>query len=117
MSSGSQAPWHRPRADPKDSGPKLPLYDVQDAHVAAQHTIEELYRKDGSKLWRALAAYTALPEVASDAVAEAFAQALRRGVLVHVGAGGVAEVGQELGDRSHQSAEPVDYGEEGRRSG
>lgn len=51
--------------------------------VAAMHTaterIETLYREDGERLWRALAAYAGDPEIASDAVAEAFAQALRRG--------------------------------------
>jgi RNA polymerase sigma-70 factor (ECF subfamily) len=47
--------------------------------VAADRTLEELYRRDGPTLWRALAAYTGLPEVASDALAESYAQALRRG--------------------------------------
>jgi RNA polymerase sigma-70 factor (ECF subfamily) len=41
--------------------------------------IETLYREDGDRLWRALLAYAADPEIASDAVAEAYAQALRRG--------------------------------------
>jgi RNA polymerase sigma-70 factor (ECF subfamily) len=41
--------------------------------------IERLYREHGPKMWRALLAYSGDPEVASDAVAEAFAQALRRG--------------------------------------
>ncbi len=40
---------------------------------------EALYREDGDRLWRALLAFAGDPEVASDAVAEAFAQALRRG--------------------------------------
>ena len=41
--------------------------------------IERLYRDQGDRMWRALLAYAGDPEVASDAVAEAFAQALRRG--------------------------------------
>lgn len=41
--------------------------------------IESLYRKDGDRLWRALFAFAGDPEIASDAAAEAFAQALRRG--------------------------------------
>ena len=41
--------------------------------------LEVLYRQDGARLWRALLAYTGDAELASDAVAEAFAQALRRG--------------------------------------
>ena len=41
--------------------------------------IEELYRSDGDRLWRAVLAFAGDREVASDAVAEAFAQAIRRG--------------------------------------
>jgi RNA polymerase sigma-70 factor, ECF subfamily len=52
---------------------------VQDARVSPNQTVEQLYRAEGATLWRALASYTAMPEVASDALAEAFAQALRRG--------------------------------------
>ena len=52
---------------------------MQDAQVSTGLTLEELYRKDGQTLWRALCGYTALPEVASDSLAEAYAQALRRG--------------------------------------
>ena len=46
------------------------------------HALEALYREDGDRLWRALLAFGGDPEVASDAVAEAFAQALRRGDAV-----------------------------------
>jgi RNA polymerase sigma-70 factor (ECF subfamily) len=45
--------------------------------------LEALYRQDGDRLWRALFAFAGDPEVASDAVAEAFAQALRRGGAVN----------------------------------
>ncbi len=41
--------------------------------------VEELYREQGARLWRAVLAYTGDREVANDAVAEAFAQILRRG--------------------------------------
>jgi RNA polymerase sigma-70 factor, ECF subfamily len=44
--------------------------------------LEALYREDGDRLWRALLAFGGDPEVASDSVAEAFAQALRRGAAV-----------------------------------
>jgi RNA polymerase sigma-70 factor (ECF subfamily) len=44
--------------------------------------LEALYRQDGDRLWRALLAFAGDPELASDAVAEAFAQALRRGAAV-----------------------------------
>lgn len=41
--------------------------------------IEQLYREQGDRIWRAVLAFAGDPEVASDAVAETFAQALRRG--------------------------------------
>lgn len=46
---------------------------------AIERDIERLYRDQGMRLWRALVLTTASPDVADDAVAEAFAQALRRG--------------------------------------
>jgi RNA polymerase sigma-70 factor (ECF subfamily) len=50
--------------------------------VVASSEVEGVYRQDGARLWRALYAYAGNQEVASDAVAEAFAQALRRGSAV-----------------------------------
>ena len=44
--------------------------------------LEQLYRQEGARLWRAILAYSGDREVANDAVAEAFAQALRRGDAV-----------------------------------
>jgi RNA polymerase sigma-70 factor, ECF subfamily len=41
--------------------------------------LEAVYRRDGSRIWRAVLMYVGDREVASDAVAEAFAQALSRG--------------------------------------
>ena len=41
--------------------------------------LERLYRAEGHRLWRALLAFSADREVADDALAEAFAQALSRG--------------------------------------
>lgn len=41
--------------------------------------LERVYREQGARLWRAVLAFAGDREVASDAVAEAFAQALRRG--------------------------------------
>ncbi len=49
------------------------------ADIGARSTIEHLYREEGRRLWWALLAYSGDREVASDSVAEAFAQALRRG--------------------------------------
>ena len=48
----------------------------------ANEPIEQVYRRQAAKLWRALVAFSGDPEVANDAVAEAFAQALGRGAAV-----------------------------------
>jgi DNA-directed RNA polymerase specialized sigma24 family protein len=40
--------------------------------------LEQLYREDGARLWRVLVAFSGDREVASDAVAEAYAQAIGR---------------------------------------
>src|SRR5262245_43615149 len=45
-------------------------------------SVEILYRQDGDRLWRAIYAFGGDAELASDAVAEAFAQLLRRGSAV-----------------------------------
>lgn len=50
--------------------------------VAAGSEVEAVYRQDGDRLWRALYAFANDENVASDAVAEAFAQALRRGSAI-----------------------------------
>jgi DNA-directed RNA polymerase specialized sigma24 family protein len=47
--------------------------------VTEATAIERCYRDQGEKLWRAVLLFGGDPEVASDAVAEAFAQAIRRG--------------------------------------
>lgn len=47
-----------------------------------EQELERLYREHGTRLWRALVAYAGDPEIASDAVAEAFAQALGRGAAL-----------------------------------
>jgi RNA polymerase sigma-70 factor (ECF subfamily) len=52
------------------------------ARIAASDEVEAVYRQDGDRLWRALYAYAGNEDVASDAVAEAFAQALRRGSAI-----------------------------------
>jgi RNA polymerase sigma-70 factor (ECF subfamily) len=45
-------------------------------------TLEDVYRQHGTKLWRAVFAYAQDRHVTDDAVAEAFAQALRRGSAI-----------------------------------
>jgi RNA polymerase sigma factor (sigma-70 family) len=57
---------------------------VQDAAVTTEprDAVERVWREQGAKLWRSLVAFTADRELASDAMAEAFAQALGRGDAV-----------------------------------
>jgi RNA polymerase sigma-70 factor, ECF subfamily len=52
------------------------------ARVSATDEVEAVYRRDGDRLWRSLYAFAGDEDVASDAVAEAFAQALRRGSAI-----------------------------------
>jgi RNA polymerase sigma-70 factor (ECF subfamily) len=47
-----------------------------------RQNVEGLYRADGDRLWRAVYAYAADPDIASESVAEAYAQAIRRGSAV-----------------------------------
>jgi RNA polymerase sigma-70 factor, ECF subfamily len=47
--------------------------------VTDRDSLEGVYRAHGKRLWWALLAFTGDREIASDAVAEAFAQALRAG--------------------------------------
>jgi hypothetical protein len=54
------------------------LHDVG-VTLNAGSRLERLFEEEGKRIWRALVAYTADPELASDAMAEAFAQALARG--------------------------------------
>ena len=50
---------------------------------SAQPTVvEALYRAEGAKLWRSICGFAGSRTVADDAVAEAFAQLLRRGSAV-----------------------------------
>jgi RNA polymerase sigma-70 factor (ECF subfamily) len=52
---------------------------VDDGSRTVEDRIEQVYRQQGTRLWRALAAFCGDPDVARDAVAESFAQALGRG--------------------------------------
>ena len=45
-------------------------------------SVETLYRQDSGRLWKALYAFAGDPDIASDAVADAYAQALRRGPAI-----------------------------------
>lgn len=52
------------------------------ALVDAQAGIEALYRADADRLWRSIYAFAGDAEIASDTVAEAYAQLIRRGAAV-----------------------------------
>ena len=52
------------------------------AVVDWRQSVEALYRDDADRLWRAVSAFAGDPDIASEAVAEAYAQALRRGPVV-----------------------------------
>jgi RNA polymerase sigma-70 factor (ECF subfamily) len=49
------------------------------AATVGHTSIEAIYRQEADRLWRALFAFCADADIASDAVAESFAQAIRRG--------------------------------------
>jgi RNA polymerase sigma factor (sigma-70 family) len=52
----------------------------QDSVVSVGHeALERVYREEADRIWRALLGFTGSSEVASEAVSEAFAQALGRG--------------------------------------
>jgi RNA polymerase sigma-70 factor, ECF subfamily len=50
--------------------------------VEQRITWEEVYRAEGPRMWRSLLVLTGDPEAASDAMAEAFAQGIARGVSI-----------------------------------
>ena len=52
------------------------------AVIDARTDIEALYRADADRMWRALYAFAGDAEIANDAVAEAYAQLIRRGEAV-----------------------------------
>ena len=52
------------------------------AVIGEGESVEGLYRRDADRLWRALYAFAGDAEVASDAVAEAYAQLIGRGSAV-----------------------------------
>jgi len=86
-----------------------------------EQTVESVYREQGTRLWRAVLAFTGNREVADDAVAEAFTQLLHRGdeireaekwvwkVAFRIAAGQLKERGHERLQRegSYQMPEPA----------
>jgi RNA polymerase sigma-70 factor, ECF subfamily len=56
--------------------------DTVTAMASTRPSVEALYRADAERLWRALYAFGGDPELASDAVNEAYAQVMSRGDAV-----------------------------------
>jgi RNA polymerase sigma-70 factor (ECF subfamily) len=56
--------------------------DTAMALVDWSQSVEALYRQDADRLWRAVYAFAGDRDIASEAVADAYAQALRRGPVV-----------------------------------
>jgi RNA polymerase sigma-70 factor, ECF subfamily len=96
---------------------------MQDARVSeSQIALERVYRSERDRLWRSLLAFSASPEIASDAMAEAFAQALRRGgelrdparwvwrAAFRIAAGELESrwrTGGEMPERAYEAEEPA----------
>jgi RNA polymerase sigma factor (sigma-70 family) len=66
----------------RDEESPLEENSLEDRVNSSSAVLERLYRAEGKRMWRAIAMHTGSPDVASDAVAEAFAQALRRGEAI-----------------------------------
>jgi RNA polymerase sigma-70 factor (ECF subfamily) len=60
----------------------LSLMDSAVAVAEPNEGVEAVYRADAERLWRAVYAFAGDVDIASDAVAEAFAQVLHRGTAV-----------------------------------
>jgi RNA polymerase sigma-70 factor, ECF subfamily len=60
----------------------MSLMESAAAVLEPRESVEAVYRADAERLWRAIYAYAGDAEIASDAVAEAFAQVLHRGASV-----------------------------------
>jgi RNA polymerase sigma-70 factor (ECF subfamily) len=79
--------------------------------------LERLYREHGDRLWRAVLAYSGSRQIADDAVAEAFTQALRRVETIRDPMAWIWRVAfrmaaGELRDRRRNVGAPVDRGYE-----
>jgi RNA polymerase sigma-70 factor (ECF subfamily) len=70
-----------PPTEPSPSGPfrALSVRTLMVDRLTGRERVERVYRQEGPRMVRALFAYTRSLDVAEDAVAEAFAQAIRRG--------------------------------------
>jgi RNA polymerase sigma factor (sigma-70 family) len=78
--------------------------------VTGQEAADRAFRQHGPKLWRSLLAFTGDPDLASDSMAEAYAQLLARGTAVEaherwVWRAAFRIAAGELKDRRRRSAE------------
>jgi RNA polymerase sigma-70 factor (ECF subfamily) len=85
--------------------------------AADEGDLERLYRDHGDRLWRAVLAYSGSRQIADDAVAEAFTQALHRVEAIRDPMGWIWRVAfrlaaAELKDRRGNLGEPPDRGYE-----
>ena len=86
--------------------------------TSAHEAVADFYREHHERLWRSLLAYTGDPELASDAEAEALAQALRRGEALHDPAAWIwrsayriaAGLLADLDGPTTEPGEPTDHG-------
>jgi RNA polymerase sigma-70 factor (ECF subfamily) len=92
---------------------------VQDVEVGEETgtSLEDVFRTEGPRMWRALVGCTADPEIASDALAEAFAQALARGAQLRspdrwIWRAAFRIAAGELKRRSKVEADPAERTEE-----
>jgi RNA polymerase sigma-70 factor, ECF subfamily len=76
---------------------------------SATAKVEAAYREDGTRLWRALAAFARSEDVASEAMAEAFAQALRRGSDIRDVQGWVWRTAYRLAERELKRRSALSY--------
>jgi RNA polymerase sigma-70 factor, ECF subfamily len=79
--------------------------------------LDDVYEQHGARLWRAVFLYAGDREIASDAVAEAFAQALRRGDALRsperwVWRSAFRIAAGELSRRRHEATDLMDTGYE-----
>ena len=65
-------------------GPSKPDRSTTPSNTAGTEAwtdrVRDLYTADQARLWRALVAWSSSPDVADEAVADAYAQLLRRGI-------------------------------------
>jgi RNA polymerase sigma-70 factor (ECF subfamily) len=82
--------------------------------VATDDTFDRIFAEEGPKLWRAMLAFTQDSTLASDAVAEAFAQCLHRGDAVRdprawLWRASFRIAGRELKERGRWGSFPDDW--------